>query len=116
MTIQDLDATKTHRPYRPRENILFPSIKALEPLFSILKDLKGSSSSVTIIIIQENINPGPGAYETPSAILGNQHYISSKHEGTGLRTFSTGRKISKFDEFSKTFVAYPGPGSYRSPS
>ena len=64
----------------------------------------------------ENQNPGPGAYQPPSAIMATSHSVSSRHEGTGQRAFSTGRKVSKFDEFSKTFVAYPGPGSYRSPS
>ena len=62
------------------------------------------------------MNPGPGAYQPPSAIVGDSHYIVSKHEGTGRRAFSVDKKISKFDQLAKTFIANPGPGSYRSPS
>lgn len=64
----------------------------------------------------ENIVPGPGTYQPPSALVNDSHYISSRHEGTGRRAFTIDKKLSKFDEYSKTFQGNPGPGSYRSPS
>jgi hypothetical protein len=42
--------------------------------------------------------------------------VNSRHEGTGRRAFSVDRKVSKFDEVSKTVIGNPGPGSYRTPS
>ena len=80
-------------------------------------------NSVITYLIKENVNPGPGNYESVNLLSERGHYPISSSLGFGKRAFDKEVRETQFEfrakkNYSNDFFNNldPGPGSYRSPS